>query len=109
MSYYRKFSPESLRDLPGRKSCVMLDETNGCKGECLAGISVYGTTAFPEAETHPFQEGFYVIEGQGRALVGGEEFPLAAGTSFLVPAHEPHALCRAESSAGVKVFWFHSE
>ncbi|MCD8140954.1 MAG: cupin domain-containing protein [Planctomycetaceae bacterium] len=106
--YYRTFDETSLQDRPGHASCVMLDASNGCTGECLAGISIYHDESFPEAQTHPFQEGFYVIEGRGEAMVGSERFPIAAGTSFLVPAGTAHALC-SRGGAAVKVFWFHSE
>ncbi len=104
---FRHFDAARLEQRPGHASCVMLDASNGCTGECLAGISVYHDAAFSEAQSHPFQEGFYVIEGQGEALVGDERFALTAGTAFLVPAGTAHALrC---SGAAVKVFWFHSE
>lgn len=109
MTCYRKFDTTSLRDMPGRQSCVLLDADTGCVGECLAGVSVYHAREFAVPEAHDFQEGFYVIEGEGFALVGGEEFPVAAGTSFLVPAGQPHAIRRKDGSDGVKVFWFHSE
>ncbi|MCD8350210.1 MAG: cupin domain-containing protein [Planctomycetaceae bacterium] len=106
--YYRHFDESLLEDRPGHRSCVMLDANNGCTGECLAGISIYHDDTFPEPQRHPFQEGFYVIEGRGEALVGEERFPLTAGTAFLVPAGMAHAI-RCTADAAVKVFWFHSE
>ena len=108
MEYWRQFSPDMLRESAGHRSCVVLNAENGCVGECLAGISQYETTEYPELQAHPFQEGFYVIEGNGHALVDGEEFPISAGMSFLVPAGKTHGLRSGEGEAFVRVFWFHS-
>ena len=108
MRYWRHFAPDMLKESVGHRSCVVLDQGNGCVGECLAGVSQYETDEYPELQTHPFQEGFYVIEGGGQALVDGEEFSIAAGTSFLVPAGKKHALRRGPGEAFVRVFWFHA-
>lgn len=108
MDLFREFREESLRQAVGHQSCVMLDGDNGCTGECMAGISLYQTESYPEPQTHPFQEGFYVIEGNGFAKVDGEEFAISRGMAFLVPAGKPHSVRNGGEGPHVKVFWFHS-
>lgn len=42
--------------------------------------------------THEVIEVFYIIEGQGSALVNGERKPVSGGTVLIVPAGEEHGL-----------------
>lgn len=108
MQHYRQFTESLLNAAHGHKSCVLLDESNGCRGECLAGISVYQRREFSEPQCHGFQEGFYVISGSGLALVGNEDFSIEEGMTFLVPVGVRHTLKCAPNCDSVKVFWFHS-
>ncbi len=85
----------------------LLDETNGCVAGCCTGITIYATTEYTP-NTHDDQEGFLIIEGEGWALVGEEEFRIEEETSFIVPAGVIHAIKRHPDSKPVKVFWFHA-
>ena len=104
MTYYNLFDPEKLKYSAGHASCSMLGAEQGAVGDCEAGISIYDQPEFPTPLSHTFQEGFYVIAGEGMAMVGEEVFPIRQGMCFLVPRNTPHTLCSQES---VTVFWFH--
>lgn len=54
------------------------------------------------------QEGFFVLDGKGYALIGDEEIPLLPGTAFMVPAHTDHVIRRDPSCDCCKVLWFHA-
>ena len=90
----------------GCDSYSLLGPENGCTGLCRTGITIYYETEYLPARTHPFQEGFYVIEGTGFARVGQREFPLHPGVSFLAPADTPHTVrCVGKP---IRLFWFHA-
>lgn len=92
----------------GTRSQILLGPEQGCTGACLAGVSVYGATAYPEPGVHDFQEGFYVISGRGYLKAGEEEYAVETGNSFLVPAGVSHTMRAREESAPLTVYWFHS-
>lgn len=106
MPKYSKFMAESMRSSVGHSSCRLLSEEQGCEGDCAAGISLYHETTFPEPMKHPFQEGFYVISGNGEAKVGADCFPISQDMAFIVPRNTEHTI-RAEHGCSVRVFWFH--
>lgn len=100
-----------LRDIPAGKTepyvtYYMLKAENGCAADCTAGISVHTKTEYPVPGTHENQEGFFVLDGTGRAKVGGEEFGIEPDMAFIVPANTPHSIKKDPSSGPVKVFWF---
>ena len=90
-----------------RTGYTLLDESMGCVNGCRCGISVYRYDEFPCATAHEDQEGFFVLEGRGFALIDGEELELEPGMAFMIPAGMPHAMKRAEGQEYCKVFWFH--
>jgi quercetin dioxygenase-like cupin family protein len=63
-------------------------------GELLEMEASYaGTGALPPEHLHPRQtERFEVLEGEVRAIVGGEEQRYGAGETFEVPAATPHQM-----------------
>lgn len=75
----------------------------------MAGISVYHSESYSEPQRHAYQEGFYVLEGKGYALVADKEIPISPETTFLVPAGTSHSIRTDKGCAKVKVFWFLSE
>ena len=109
MELFRMFEPKILKQAMGHQTCILLDKDNGCVGECMAGMSLYQTEEFPEPQKHTFQEGFYVVEGEGFALIGEEEIAIRAGMAFLVPTGKAHAIRKGKNCSQVQVFWFHSE
>lgn len=86
----------------------LLTEENGCVAGCCSGITIYDETQYGKGGVHEDQEGFFVLEGDGYALIGEEEFEVHPGTSFLAPAGVRHCIRRNEDSCPVKVLYFHS-
>lgn len=108
MSCYISYDESRVQQAVGHRACLMLGPEQGCTGLCASGISIYESTRYAPFQSHPFQEGFYVISGTGFASVGGEEFPIREGMCFLAAAGKAHSL-RADSAAlPVRVLWFHS-
>lgn len=60
------------------------------------------------AGAHDDQEGFFVLEGRGRAMVGDDEIVLEPGVCFVVPAGVKHCMKCEQDSGFCKVFWFHA-
>ncbi len=87
---------------------LLLGEEQGCVNGCCCGVSIYTSKEYGEAAAHDDQEGFYVLEGKGFALINGEELALEQGMSFMVPAHIKHVMKAAADSEACKVFWFHA-
>lgn len=87
---------------------TLLDERHGCVNGSRCGVSFYTREEYDEAKSHDDQEGFFVLEGHGKALIGGEEIPMEPGISFMVPAHTPHTMKKDKDCPVCKVFWFHA-
>lgn len=99
---------EDVLDKENRKEgYVLLDERHGCVKGCRCGISFYHGDEYGKETAHDDQEGFYVLEGRGRALIGGEEFVMEPGMAFMVPAGVTHTMKREAGSEYCKVLWFH--
>lgn len=102
---------EDVMALSGEKTGYnLLDENNGCVNGCRCGVSIYKRKEYDLSHVgvHDDQEGFFVIEGSGRAMIGEEEIVMEPGTCFIVPAGVPHAMKSDENSEYCKVFWFHA-
>ena len=91
----------------GRKSITLLDEKNGCVAGCRSGITIYDETEYGKGGIHEDQEGFFVLEGRGLALIDGEELEMEPGMAFMIPAGVEHTMKRAPGSEYCKVLWFH--
>lgn len=106
MSSYVKF--DEVMAAEGRvNGCTLLDERHGCVNGCRCGISMYSADVYGNASVHDDQEGFYVLEGRGRALIGGEEIIMEPGVAFMVPAGVSHVMKRESDCEYCKVLWFH--
>lgn len=90
-----------------RTGYTLLDERHGCVNGCRLGISVYVLDEYGSANAHEDQEGFFVLEGRGMALIDGEELVLEPGMAFMIPAGTPHAMKRDKDYDYCKVLWFH--
>jgi mannose-6-phosphate isomerase-like protein (cupin superfamily) len=56
-------------------------------------------------ETHPDTDQFFRVEGgKGKAIVGGEEFDLADGTAFVIPAGTEHNVINTSATESLKVY-----
>lgn len=92
----------------GKNGIEALGVQNGCVSGCRAGVTFYRDTEYNKGGVHDDQEGFYVLEGYGKALFGEEEFDVYPGVSMIAPAGVRHSIKRNNDSSPVKVFWFHS-
>lgn len=90
-----------------RVGYTLLDERHGCVNGCRMGISVYCFDEYGPATAHEDQEGFFVLEGRGMALIDGEELALEPGMAFMIPAGTPHVMKRDSGYEYCKVLWFH--
>jgi quercetin dioxygenase-like cupin family protein len=68
------------------------------------GDLVFEPGAVVPGHHHEVQEAFYVFEGSGTVIVGGEEFELSVGDSLLVPSGVSHAF-RNESGRPWRMVW----
>ncbi|MBO4982143.1 MAG: cupin domain-containing protein [Lachnospiraceae bacterium] len=89
---------------------TLLDERHGCLNGSRCGVSFYVRDEYDYEKmgAHEDQEGFFVLEGYGKALIGGEEIDLEPGMCFMIPAHVPHGMKKNRDCAVCKVFWFHA-
>ncbi len=95
----------------GRKTgYTLLDERHGCVNGSRCGVSFYTREEYREkgVGVHEDQEGFFVLEGTGKALIGDEEIDLKPGVCFMVPAKTPHIMKKSKDCDVCKVFWFHA-
>lgn len=98
---------ELIEKLGKRGSYTLLDEEQGCVRGCRCGISYYSHEEYGKSSAHDDQEGFFVLEGKGRALISGEELIMEPGMAFMVPAGVEHAMKREQGYEYCKVLWFH--
>lgn len=87
---------------------LLLGQEQGCVNGCCCGVSVYAEKEYGQPAAHEDQEGFFVLEGYGTALVGGQEISLEPGVSFMVPAQVEHVMKADGNCQECKVFWFHA-
>ena len=99
-----------IKNMGKRTGYEPIGEKDGCVNGCRCGVSVYTHTEYDieHAGAHEDQEGFFVLEGHGRALVGDDEVVLEPGVCFVIPAGVKHCMKREQGCEFCKVFWFHS-
>lgn len=78
---------------------------HGAENRFSMGISYYFLEEYAAPGVHEYQEGFYVLEGNGYAKIGDEEFEIFPGMSFIARAGEPHTIKKKKGSVQVKVLW----
>jgi gentisate 1,2-dioxygenase len=86
----------------------LLGSENGCLAGCRTGLLAYSQMEYKQGGVHEDQEGFYVLEGTGHALVGESEFPLSPGSCFIVPPGLYHSIKRDAACDSIKLFFFHA-
>lgn len=87
---------------------TLFDEKDGCTNGCRCGISYYVATELTKGAAHEDQEGIYIIEGHGKALIDGQIIDLYPGVAVMIPPGVFHCMVRDEDCEYVKSFWFHS-
>jgi mannose-6-phosphate isomerase-like protein (cupin superfamily) len=91
----------------GHAGAELIGEAHGAtNGYCL-GIAFYSLETYNVPGIHDDQEGFYVLEGTGRARVGDEEFDIRPGSAFIAQKGVPHSIKKDPGSVPVKVLWSH--
>lgn len=85
----------------------LLGEKDGLVNGARCGISTYTRTEYEHMDVHDDQEGFYVLEGHGKAMVGDEEIIMKPGVTFFVPTGTPHGTKRDSDCEFCRVLWFH--
>lgn len=89
------------------KGGELIGKKNGAKNGFCFGLSYYHAEEFGHPGIHDDQEGFYVIEGTGKAKIGNEVFNIYPGMSFIAHAGVQHELIKNQNSVPVKVLWTH--
>lgn len=96
-----------FRQAETHKGAELIGTKNGAKNGFCFGISYYHAEEFSHPGVHDDQEGFYVLEGTGEALIGDEEFRIYPGMSFIAQAGIPHSIKKDSNSIPIKVLWAH--
>ena len=91
----------------GHSSRELIDVQHGAVKGYKIGLTEYTTEEYLTPGVHDDQEGFYVIEGEGWAKVGEEEFQIRPGSAFIAPQGVPHAVKKNPGSVPVKLVWSH--
>jgi len=87
---------------------ALLSEENGCQAGCRTGLLLYRQEEYRQGGVHEDQEGFFVLEGTGKALVGEREFSLSPGSCFIVPPGLYHSIKKDQTCKFIKLFFFHA-
>jgi mannose-6-phosphate isomerase-like protein (cupin superfamily) len=85
----------------------LITTDNGAVNKFLLGITEYIAEEYQTTGIHEIQEGFYVVEGEGTAKIGEEEFPIRPGSSFIAAKGVPHSIKKSPGSVPVKLVWVH--
>ena len=91
----------------GHRAGLLIGDAQGAECGFCMGISYYDGEEYLAPGVHDDQEGFYVLEGTGTADVGGTEFRIRKGSSFLAGKGVPHRIRRDHTSGPIKVLWTH--
>lgn len=83
--------------VPGVRRAIYYDSPDGARQISLGIAEVDAGKAIP-VHRHAVEEGFYVLEGNGVAVVGDEERPISAGSFCVMPAGQWHSIRNTGSS-----------
>jgi quercetin dioxygenase-like cupin family protein len=97
--------PPKPGKFPGSAVRIMIDADIE-SSRVTMGESVMEPGAEVPSHRHRVEEAFYIIEGNGVALVGDNEIPVTAGDALLTPAGELHGF-RNDSSGKLKMVFFY--
>ena len=94
-------------DENGHAGAELIGADNGATNGFSLGVAVYYLETYVEPGVHDDQEGFYVVEGTGRARIGDEEFDIRPGSAFIAQKGVTHAMKKNPGSVPVKVVYGH--
>lgn len=86
----------------------LLSEENGCLAGCRTGLLLYTQEEYRQGGVHEDQEGFFVLDGRGKAIVGEKEMTLSPGSCFIVPPGLYHSIKKDPTCNQIKLFFFHA-
>lgn len=76
---------------PGVRRGVYFDAPEGSRQLSMILAEIDPGREIP-LHRHEVEEGFFVLDGSGVVVVGGEERPIAAGSFCVIPAREFHTV-----------------
>lgn len=92
---------------PGSESWTYFElGQTACPGFRAMYNRFYNDTYLRPYGCHADNEGFFVVAGTGKMIIGSEEFTLEPGVAMLAPAGVPHAIAKT-SSEDLEIFLFH--
>lgn len=96
-----------LVEYPGCHSWSYFDEGESPCGGYRAMINrFYNQEYIVPYGVHEDHEGFFVVSGTGKMIIGKEEFDLAPGVAMVAPANVPHAI-RKTSEQDLEIYLYH--
>ena len=102
MSFVCKPDEQSIVRHPGANSYPLHSFR-----DCQTMLNVFYETEYPaQFGIHEDHEGFFVLSGEGKFLLSGEEFDIEPGTAMIAPSGAPHGL-KKRGEADLVVFIFH--
>lgn len=105
--YFTKLKEKQVKEFNGANCYPVVKEGEISLKGVTAGVNHVFTTEYPPVGIHDNNEGFYVMSGSGKALVGEHEVEIDKGSCFFAPAGVPHALKKNPESDNMEVFLFH--
>ena len=87
----------------------LITEQTGAVNGFMLGVTEYYLEEYKTIGVHEFQEGFYVLEGEGMAKLGDTEFNIRPGSSFIATKGTPHSIKKTPGSGAVKLVWVHGD
>lgn len=85
----------------------LITNSQGAINKFMLGVTEYIAEEYQTTGIHEIQEGFYVVQGEGTAKIGEEEFPIWPGSSFTAAEGVPHSVKKSPGSVPVKLVWIH--
>ncbi len=96
-----------MSEYPGSHSWDYFQENESpCRGYRAMYNLFYNTEYIEPYGVHKDHEGFFVVGGKGKMIIGSEEFELEPGVSMVAPANIPHAI-RKTSEKDLEIYLYH--
>ncbi len=84
-----------FRQDPSRRVQRLIHSTTvSARGGFVMGIVEYCADESKESDLHEDQEGLFVLDGNGLAQLGQEEYELSPGDCIYIPAGVPHTIVK---------------
>lgn len=96
-----------VTEYPGSHSWELLAPgATACRGYRAMYNEFYNREYLLPYGVHDDNEGFYVVSGAGKMIIGDQESDLVPGMTMLAPANVPHAI-KKTSDEDLGIFLFH--